>query len=118
MAITRNASEALEIVQMGLELKPGDEVLTTAVGFPTTVSPILQYGCLPVFVDVDPETANVRVDPFSRGRSDQARQPGAETLAAEAADGLSGSTWVAESPDEGLADGRRAAAPAQVGRAR
>src|SRR5437016_5968857 len=43
-------------------LAPGDEVLTTAVGFPTTVSPILQYGCLPVFVDVDPETANVRVD--------------------------------------------------------
>jgi CDP-6-deoxy-D-xylo-4-hexulose-3-dehydrase len=43
-------------------LKPGDEVLTVAAGFPTTVAPIVQYGCVPVFVDVDLLTANVRVD--------------------------------------------------------
>ncbi len=34
-------------------LKPGDEVITVAAGFPTTVAPILQYGLVPVYVDVD-----------------------------------------------------------------
>lgn len=43
-------------------IKPGDEVITVAAGFPTTVSPIVQYGCIPVFVDVDIETHNVDVD--------------------------------------------------------
>ena len=37
-------------------LKPGDEVITVAVGFPTTVTPILQNGLVPVYVDVAPET--------------------------------------------------------------
>jgi CDP-6-deoxy-D-xylo-4-hexulose-3-dehydrase len=37
-------------------LKPGDEVLTVAAGFPTTVTPILQNNLLPVYVDVDLET--------------------------------------------------------------
>jgi CDP-6-deoxy-D-xylo-4-hexulose-3-dehydrase len=37
-------------------LKPGDEVITVAAGFPTTVTPILQNGLLPVYVDVDLET--------------------------------------------------------------
>ena len=39
----------------------GDEVITVAAGFPTTVAPVLQYGAVPVFVDVDPGTANVDV---------------------------------------------------------
>ncbi|MBL9000104.1 MAG: lipopolysaccharide biosynthesis protein RfbH [Phycisphaerae bacterium] len=39
-------------------LRPGDEVLTVAAGFPTTVAPIVQNGCVPVFVDVDLETHN------------------------------------------------------------
>lgn len=43
-------------------LVPGTEILTVAAGFPTTVSPIIQKGCLPVFVDVDLATANVDVD--------------------------------------------------------
>lgn len=43
-------------------LLPGDEVITVAAGFPTTVAPILQNGCVPVFVDNDPVTGNVRVD--------------------------------------------------------
>lgn len=33
-------------------IKPGDEVITCAVGFPTTVAPIIQYGAIPVYVDV------------------------------------------------------------------
>ncbi|KAB0578636.1 CDP-6-deoxy-D-xylo-4-hexulose-3-dehydrase [Fusobacterium naviforme] len=34
------------------QVKPGDEVITVACGFPTTVTPIIQYGAVPVFVDV------------------------------------------------------------------
>ncbi len=40
-------------------LKPGDEVLTVAAGFPTTVNPIVQQGLVPVFVDVQLPTYNV-----------------------------------------------------------
>jgi CDP-6-deoxy-D-xylo-4-hexulose-3-dehydrase len=40
-------------------LKPGDEVITVATGFPTTVNPALQYGLVPVFVDVDIPTYNI-----------------------------------------------------------
>ncbi len=40
-------------------LRPGDEVLTLAAGFPTTVNPILQNGLVPVFLDVDLTTGNV-----------------------------------------------------------
>ncbi|MCC7384160.1 MAG: lipopolysaccharide biosynthesis protein RfbH [Deltaproteobacteria bacterium] len=39
-------------------LRPGDEVITVAAGFPTTVNPILLYGLVPVFVDVDVPTYN------------------------------------------------------------
>ena len=41
---------------------PGDEVITVAAGFPTTVAPILQCGAVPVFIDNDPATGNVRID--------------------------------------------------------
>ncbi len=41
---------------------PGDEVITVAAGFPTTVAPIVQYGAVPVFVDNDPATGNLRSD--------------------------------------------------------
>jgi len=43
-------------------MKPGDEVITAAAGFPTTLNPILQNGWKPVFVDVDYETLNVRAE--------------------------------------------------------
>lgn len=39
-------------------LRVGDEIITSAVGFPTTVAPILQAGCVPVFVDVSTVTYN------------------------------------------------------------
>jgi CDP-6-deoxy-D-xylo-4-hexulose-3-dehydrase len=48
--------------QLERPLRPGDEVLTVAAGFPTTVAPVVQHGCVPVFVDVELETANARVD--------------------------------------------------------
>ena len=40
-------------------VKRGDEVITVAAGFPTTIAPIVQYGAVPVFVDVDLGTVNV-----------------------------------------------------------
>jgi CDP-6-deoxy-D-xylo-4-hexulose-3-dehydrase len=40
-------------------IQPGDEVIGVAAGFPTTVNPILQFGAVPVFVDVDLATHNV-----------------------------------------------------------
>ncbi|MCX7712695.1 MAG: lipopolysaccharide biosynthesis protein RfbH [Chthoniobacterales bacterium] len=40
-------------------LEPGDEVITCAAGFPTTVAPIVQNGAVPVFLDNDPVTGNV-----------------------------------------------------------
>lgn len=42
-------------------LRPGDEVITCAAGFPTTVAPIIQVGAIPVFIDADPVTLNARV---------------------------------------------------------
>ena len=41
---------------------PGDEVITCAAGFPTTVAPILQNRAIPVFIDNDPITGNAKVD--------------------------------------------------------
>jgi len=43
-------------------IQPGDEVITVAAGFPTTVAPIIQHGAVPVFIDNDPQTGNVRVE--------------------------------------------------------
>src|SRR3546814_7843383 len=43
-------------------LKPGDEVITAATGFPTTVNPALQYGLTPAFVDIQRPTYNVDPD--------------------------------------------------------
>lgn len=40
-------------------IKRGDEVITVAAGFPTTVAPIIQYGAIPVFVDVEIPTYNI-----------------------------------------------------------
>jgi CDP-6-deoxy-D-xylo-4-hexulose-3-dehydrase len=45
-------------------LQPGDEVITCAAGFPTTVAPILQNGMVPVFVDNNPVTGNALVEQF------------------------------------------------------
>lgn len=43
-------------------LKPGDEVISVAAGFPATVTPITQYGLIPVFVDVDIPSYNIDTD--------------------------------------------------------
>jgi len=43
-------------------IKPGDEVITVAAGFPTTVNPMIQFGAIPVFIDIDIATHNVKAD--------------------------------------------------------
>lgn len=54
-------------------ITPGDEVITVAAGFPTTVAPIIQGGAVPVFIDNDPATGNARVEQleaaFSPGKT-------------------------------------------------
>ena len=47
-------------------IMPGDEVITVAAGFPTTVAPILQIGAIPVFLDNDPVTGNIRSNQLER----------------------------------------------------
>tara|TARA_X000000950_G_C13847170_1_gene632895 strand:- start:230 stop:1522 length:1293 start_codon:yes stop_codon:yes gene_type:complete len=42
-------------------IKAGDEVITVAAGFPTTVNPIIQFGAVPVFIDIDIPTYNIDV---------------------------------------------------------
>lgn len=48
------------------QLKPGDEVITTACGFPTTLNPILQNKLVPVFVDIELGTYNIQADKIER----------------------------------------------------
>ena len=55
------------------QLKPGDEVITVATGFPTTVNPILQNQLIPVFVDVTMPTYNVDVAQLEAARSPRTR---------------------------------------------
>ncbi|MCL2623424.1 MAG: lipopolysaccharide biosynthesis protein RfbH [Planctomycetaceae bacterium] len=43
-------------------IQPGDEVITVAAGFPTTVAPIIQYGAVPVFVDVSIPSCNIDME--------------------------------------------------------
>ena len=54
-------------------LKPGDEVITVAAGFPTTVNPIIQNGCIPVFIDAHVPTYNADVSMLEEARSDKTR---------------------------------------------
>jgi CDP-6-deoxy-D-xylo-4-hexulose-3-dehydrase len=54
-------------------LKRGDEVLSVAAGFPTTVNPIVQNGLVPVFVDVELDTFNVKVSAIENALSDKTK---------------------------------------------
>lgn len=51
------------------QIKPGDEVITVACGFPTTITPMIQYGAIPVFVDVTVPQYNVDVCQLEAARS-------------------------------------------------
>jgi CDP-4-dehydro-6-deoxyglucose reductase, E1 len=57
------AVSALTSPKLGKKrLKPGDEIITTACGFPTTLNPVIQNNLTPVFIDIEPKTYNIRVD--------------------------------------------------------
>ncbi|MBR6034098.1 MAG: lipopolysaccharide biosynthesis protein RfbH [Clostridia bacterium] len=55
------------------KINRGDEVITVAAGFPTTVSPIVQYGAVPVFVDVTIPQYNIDVNMLEKAYSDKTK---------------------------------------------
>src|ERR1017187_2332391 len=70
-AVTTNSGSSANLLALaaltspqpgGQALGPGDEVITVAAGFPTTVNPAVQYGLVPVFVDVDIPTYNIQAE--------------------------------------------------------
>ncbi len=54
-------------------LKPGDEVITVAAGFPTTIFPIIQNRAIPVFIDIELETYNVDTSKLDDALSDKTK---------------------------------------------
>ena len=54
-------------------VKPGDEVITVAAGFPTTVAPIIQYGAVPVFVDVTIPQYNIDITMLEEAYSEKTK---------------------------------------------
>ncbi len=54
-------------------IKSGDEVITVAAGFPTTVNPIVQHGCVPVFVDIELPTYEVNVSLLESALTDKTK---------------------------------------------
>lgn len=54
-----SGTEALLISLMSLGLKPGDEVITTPFTFAATAEMVVLIGCVPVFVDIEPDTCNI-----------------------------------------------------------
>jgi len=58
-----NAFYALTSPSLGKRaIQKGDEVITVAAGFPTTLNPMIQFGCIPVFIDIDIPTYNIRTE--------------------------------------------------------
>ena len=55
------------------QIKKGDEVITVACGFPTTVNPIIQYGAVPVFVDVTIPQYNIDVNKLEEAHSEKTK---------------------------------------------
>lgn len=55
------------------QVKPGDEMITVAAGFPTTVSPAVQYGVVPVFVDVEIPQYNIDVTMLEKALSSKTK---------------------------------------------
>lgn len=62
MALTSDKLKARKIQR-------GDEVITVAAGFPTTIAPVIQYGAVPVFVDIDLGTYNININELEKALS-------------------------------------------------
>ena len=54
-------------------LKPGDEMITVAAGFPTTVNPAVQNGLIPVFIDIDQNTYNINASDIESSVTDKTK---------------------------------------------
>ncbi|MBR1844141.1 MAG: lipopolysaccharide biosynthesis protein RfbH [Lachnospiraceae bacterium] len=54
-------------------IRKGDEVITVACGFPTTISPIIQFGAVPVFLDMDIPTYNIKVEDLEKARTEKTK---------------------------------------------
>ncbi|MGE4170691.1 MAG: lipopolysaccharide biosynthesis protein RfbH [Candidatus Margulisiibacteriota bacterium] len=81
-ALTTNSGSSANLLAMSAltspllgekAVGPGDEIITVAAGFPTTVNPILQNGLIPVFVDIELGTYNVDVTQLEAARSPKTR---------------------------------------------
>ena len=81
-AITTNSGSSANLLAFtaltsprlgGRSIKPGDEVITVAAGFPTTVNPIIQNNCIPVFVDVDISTYNINTAQLEEAYSEKTK---------------------------------------------
>lgn len=68
------AFSALTAPELGeRQIKKGDEVITVACGFPTTIAPIIQYGAIPVFVDVTVPQYNIDVGKLEQALSNKTK---------------------------------------------
>lgn len=68
------ALSALTSYKLGeRQLKKGDEVITVAAGFPTTVNPIVQNGLVPVFIDCEVGTYNIKVDDIEKAITEKTK---------------------------------------------
>ena len=54
-------------------IKKGDEVITVAAGFPTTINPLIQFGCVPVFVDINLPTYNIETNHIEAAITDKTK---------------------------------------------
>lgn len=80
-AVTNSGSSANLLAFMALtspllkdrKINKGDEVITVAAGFPTTVAPIIQYGAVPVFVDITIPEYNIDVNMLNKALSDKSK---------------------------------------------
>ena len=68
-----NGTDALQVAMMGLDLKPGDEVITTSFTFIATAEVIALLGLTPVLVDVDPDTFNIDPEAIKRAITDKTK---------------------------------------------
>ncbi len=68
-----NGTDALQISLMALDLKPGDEVITTSFTFIATVEVISILGLIPVMVDIDPDTFNINPEEIAKAITEKTK---------------------------------------------
>lgn len=73
VAISSLASREIEKIEGKKAIQPGDEVITVAAGFPTTVNPIIQNGWVPVFIDVEEEDLNASLEKIKAAKTAKTR---------------------------------------------